>query len=131
VAVTGVVKAMPTPTAMHNSFIPLSKKEGWGNNRGKYLSPNTPLFTGGTKSGDVSVSIGIDVDAIAQVLLADGWHLVDGKSFSVDAAYYEWGSRDNFELGKVGLGFIFTEVVDGELLDVAGPISSILAVRQV
>jgi hypothetical protein len=31
------------------------------------------------------MSLRIDVDKVDQVLLSDGWHKVDGRSFSLDA----------------------------------------------
>lgn len=90
------------------------------------------------------MSIAIDVDNVASVLLEDGWHEVADGSFSLDAYEFIWWSRprqnerggDNDpdvlhgggQGGVCATGFDFTEKGwDG--LRIAGPLTAILAVR--
>jgi hypothetical protein len=69
------------------------------------------------------MSLAIDTDTVAAVLLQDGWHRVLGDSFDLDAYEFTW---DGHNYGPGGLGFDFT-TPEGDRL--AGPINSILAVR--
>lgn len=70
----------------------------------------------------------IDETLVSEVLLADGWHKVEGV-FSVD--FFSWGTEE----GPLGLGefigFTFDEKREnyGGTKVVNGPISSVLAVR--
>jgi hypothetical protein len=88
------------------------------------------------------VSPSIDVDYVEAVLLADGWHHVNPRSFTLDAyqfvtateAQAEDGSFDVVYPSPSGtppLGFAFTEQdsLTGELRRVGGPLTSILATR--
>lgn len=83
------------------------------------------------------MSLGIDIDRVAAVLLADGWHEVKNQSFAMDAYEFLWypdpddrsrvdvvhGGGDN---GICATGFEFE--ADDELI-YSGPLTSILAVR--
>jgi hypothetical protein len=75
-------------------------------------------------------SLFVDVDAVDAVLLADGWHEVDSKSFDLDA--YEFHHEKNIVLaggsvaGVPSTGARWTEP-DGKRI--VCPITSILAVR--
>jgi len=89
------------------------------------------------------MSIGIDIDGVEMVLLADGWHTVDWRenddpeepetlvsTFGVDAYEYLWlvdpDNPHSFQCKEVGYsGFEFTE--NGA--HIAGPLSAIVAVR--
>jgi hypothetical protein len=44
------------------------------------------------------MSLGIDVDAVSRVLLADGWHDVAEKSFSLDSYEYLWSGFAGLEV---------------------------------
>lgn len=81
------------------------------------------------------MSLAIDIDAVTGVLLADGWHVVDDASFTIDAYEYLWGEDTidcdailmyNGERQGCSTGFAFVE--DGSI--VAGPMTSILAIRR-
>ena len=89
------------------------------------------------------MSIGIDIDGIEMVLLADGWHTVDWRenfdteepekmvsTFGVDAYEYLWmtdpDNPHSFQSKEAGYsGFEFIE----EGAHIAGPLSAIVAVR--
>ena len=97
------------------------------------------------------MSLAIDVEKITRVLLADGWHEVYEKSFTIDSyeflEYPEgfdhskgWHQKDKFgetlepfylhgggHNGICASGFSFHSVGRGDL--VSGPLTSILAVR--
>jgi hypothetical protein len=83
------------------------------------------------------MSLAIDVDSISVVLLADGWHDVKDKSFTLDSYEYLWypsaeaHERGEFEImhgggqsGVCATGFSFKE--QGII---SGPLTAILAVR--
>lgn len=90
------------------------------------------------------MSLAINVDAVSNVLLADGWHEVafgddDVSSFLIDS--YEFtdpalpfpahGGGDSGICAK-GFEFLSPRVTDtGSKIFVAGPLSAILAVRHV
>lgn len=81
------------------------------------------------------MSLAIDIDRVSAVLLADGWHSVHERSFDIDS--YEFVQGDHLRLagGQSALvcatGFAFTEYRgQGNIVTVAGPITSILAVRR-
>jgi len=78
----------------------------------------------------------IDLSEVDAVLLADGWHLVDGKSLALDR--YEYSSGDTTlvkcgaEPGISQTGFWFNERT-GEsetVVTICGPLTSILAVKR-
>lgn len=76
------------------------------------------------------MSLAINTDDVISVLLADGWHEVENKSFDLDA--YEYQIYEDhfttFSPEKNGItyeGFTFTEA--GHVI--CGPVTSILAVR--
>lgn len=77
------------------------------------------------------MSLAIDPSRVAEVLLHDGWHKVAGTSFDLDS--YEFVAPEGLVLhggGKSNIsatGFLFTE--QGVTTELAGPLSSILAVR--
>lgn len=82
------------------------------------------------------MSLSIDPDTITEVLLADGWHAVHGESFYLDA--YEYVDDTSYILhgggdsGICSTGFAFTETLfnlGGTRIQIAGPLTSILAVR--
>lgn len=75
------------------------------------------------------MSLGLPVNEIRAVLLADRWHEVEGASFTLDAyEFIESGTPIAKGDGQVvsEAGFMFRET-GGQI--VAGPLSSILAVR--
>ena len=75
------------------------------------------------------MSLGISVDRVQSVLLADGWHDVAGASFNLDTYEYFQGDQrvPKDEQGSVrSTGFGFREL-SGNLL--YGPLTAILAVR--
>ncbi len=82
------------------------------------------------------MSLAIDVDDVTAVLLADGWHQVADASFTLDSYEYLWaagGPQDDPMIlhgggrnGICAIGFDFEEKGSGRI---AGPLSSILAVR--
>jgi hypothetical protein len=75
------------------------------------------------------MSLGIQLEEIKQVLLADRWHEVEGSSFALDTYEFLEGNqavaRGDGQLITV-VGFMFREP-GGQI--VAGPLSSILAVQ--
>jgi hypothetical protein len=81
------------------------------------------------------MSLGIDVNEVSAVLLADGWHSVTGDSFKIDSyEFVVWGKIPSgfpeTEFPPVE-GFAFTEHPEGAgpPMTVAGPLTSVLAVR--
>ena len=85
------------------------------------------------------MSLAIDVDLVSAVLLADGWHVVDDESFTMDAYEYLWYANDEIRRrsepmvlhGGGGSGICATgfEFKEGTAL-VRGPLTAILAVKQ-
>ncbi len=81
------------------------------------------------------MSLAIDVDTVTRVLLADGWHEVADKSFTMDAYEYMEGTMTllgggtEAKAGVPATGFAFKESRDGAAVVLAGPISSIVAVE--
>ena len=75
------------------------------------------------------MTLGIQLDEIKQVLLADRWHEVEGGSFALDTYEFMSGqqavARGDGQLITL-VGFMFREP-GGQI--VAGPLSSILAVQ--
>jgi hypothetical protein len=75
------------------------------------------------------MSLGIQLDEIKHVLLADRWHEVEEASFALDTYEFMEGdqavARGDGQLITVA-GFMFREP-GGQI--VAGPLSSILAVQ--
>lgn len=80
------------------------------------------------------MSLWIDVDQVTDVLLADGWHVVDDKSFDLDS--YDFHSHGTAlppggEVHEVpSTGFSFLTQIDGMQTVLIGPLTSVLAVRQ-
>jgi len=76
-----------------------------------------------------AMALGIQLSEIKSVLLADRWHEVDQRSFTVDTYEFNEGdtavARGDGHLLSVA-GFMFWEP-GGQI--VAGPLSSILAVQ--
>jgi hypothetical protein len=76
------------------------------------------------------MSLAIDVDRVEQVLLADGWHQVEGKSFALDAYEFIHDGREVFAGGRPSLtpstGATWRES-DGSVL--ACPVTMVLAVK--
>jgi hypothetical protein len=75
------------------------------------------------------VSLGIQVDNVTAVLLADGWHQVGNHSFDIDAYEFMHGTLTVHGGGWGGVttsGYAFAEP-DGTIL--SGPLTAILAVR--
>lgn len=75
------------------------------------------------------MSLGLPVNEIRAVLLADRWHEVEAGSFTVDAYEFMEGNTavargDGHVISEAG--FMFRET-GGQIL--AGPLSSILAIR--
>lgn len=85
------------------------------------------------------MSLAIDVDAVSDVLLADGWHAVANSSFTLDSYEFLWYSTDEAKRtddpmllhgggnsGVCATGFSFTDE-DGSV--VSGPLTAVLAVK--
>lgn len=82
------------------------------------------------------MSLAIDVEKVTHVLLSDGWHLVEPKTFTLDAyeflEYPDDPDGDGFLLlgggqsGMCATGFAFRE---GEFR-VSGPLTALIAVRE-
>ena len=76
------------------------------------------------------MSLAIDVDRVEQVLLADGWHQVEGKSFALDAYEFIHDGREVLAGGRPSLtpstGATWRES-DGSVL--ACPVTMVLAVK--
>jgi hypothetical protein len=79
--------------------------------------------------GGAEMTLGIQVNEIKQVLLADRWHEVEKESFALDTYEFIEGqqavARGDGQL-ITSVGFMFREP-GGQI--VAGPLSSILAVQ--
>jgi len=75
------------------------------------------------------MSLNIDLDDVTDVLLADGWHPVADRSFTVNAYEWSWSGwpEDFTAQGPVSLGFAFREDAKTELV---GPITAILAIKR-
>jgi hypothetical protein len=91
------------------------------------------------------MSLAIDVDTIARVLLADGWHNVTDNSFTIDAYEFLWSGRTGTRVadldpardplllhgggnsGVCATGFAFT-TTGGK--HVSGPLTAVLAVEE-
>jgi hypothetical protein len=76
------------------------------------------------------VSLDIDIEEIAEVLLADGWHVVYGRSFALDDFDFTLAGRrvrGGGDSGVCSTGFSF--VTDEAGSRIAGPLTSILALR--
>ena len=81
-------------------------------------------------SAGVSLDIDIDIEDVLEVLLADGWHVVHGESFELGAYDFTHKGRRVHGGGDSGVcatGFSF--VTDQEGSRLAGPLTSILALR--
>jgi hypothetical protein len=81
------------------------------------------------------MSLRIEVDQVAAVLLADGWHCVEPGSFALDAYEFVDGGEGGMVLlggGQERLvpatGFMFTETSTNA--GYFGPLTSVLAVRE-
>jgi hypothetical protein len=75
------------------------------------------------------MSLAIDVDKVAAVLLAGDWYEVVEASFSLDAYEFIWGEQLLHGGGRAGIcstGFSF-KISGGALI--AGPLDQITAVR--
>jgi len=76
------------------------------------------------------MSLAIDVERVAAVLLSDGdWHLVEGTSFHIDAYEYTCDGELRHGGGENGIcaaGFSFKTKAGNY---VSGPLSSVVAVR--
>jgi hypothetical protein len=84
------------------------------------------------------MSLSLDVDHVTKVLLSDGWHNVHDKSFTLDSYEYIWfpnqEKRDRGEPMIMHAGGRSGVCATGfqmrcEHGEVAGPLTSILAVR--
>jgi hypothetical protein len=76
------------------------------------------------------MSLDIDTEGVAEVLLSDGWHVVHGKTFELDEFEFTYQGRRVHGGGDSGVcatGFSF--VTDQEGSRLAGPLTSILALR--
>ena len=81
------------------------------------------------------MSLAIDVDNVARVLLADGWHTVHQKgkvsTFTLDSYEYIWEGETMHGGGRSGVcstGFTFKD--QDTALWVSGPLTAILAVAE-
>lgn len=82
------------------------------------------------------MSLGIKIDLVRCVLLADGWHWVRPGSFDIDAYEFLDGEVTTLEGGEcqvvASMGFRFEEPdeMEKERFEVViGPLTSILAVK--
>jgi hypothetical protein len=76
------------------------------------------------------MSLAIDIDHVAEVLLDDGWHTVAAQSFTLDAYEYIADSElvhGEGEFGVCANGFSFTDGT--EQRRILGPLTAILAVQ--
>ena len=92
----------------------------------RYFLPRKPTaFHRPEKLLSDAMGLAIREQEVVAVLLADGWHEVDRGSFSIDA--YEYIHDDgSLAAGGIGVGF---HAEDRERGEMAGPLSSVLAVR--
>ena len=84
----------------------------------------------GTAVTSTGVSLDIEIEEVVEVLLADGWHVVHGKTFELDGFDFTHEGRRVHGGGDSGVcatGFSF--VTDQEGSRLAGPLTSILALR--
>lgn len=80
------------------------------------------------------MSLAIETDLVTRVLLADGWHDVEDKSFEIDSYEFMWlkgmGETPMLRGGQDGLvpaaGYCFKRP-NGHI--VCGPLTAILAVE--
>lgn len=76
------------------------------------------------------MSLNIDIDRVVAVLLADGWHKVAKKSFTLDAYEFQEGGRNvlggSQVAGVPSTGAAWTEP-NGEI--VCAPLTAVLAVK--
>ena len=78
------------------------------------------------------MSLAIDTDQVTEVLLADGWHVVLGRSFETDSYEYVWDGEIVHGGGNSGVcatGFRFEEEVLAKRVLTVGPLTAVLAVR--
>lgn len=77
------------------------------------------------------MSIAINTDRVTEVLLTDGWHIVDKNSFDLDSYEYLWGERLLLGGGHEPLipatGFTFLDETGSRI---SGPLTAVLAVRE-
>jgi hypothetical protein len=90
------------------------------------------------------VSLEIEPEFVDAVLLSDGWHRVEGESFTLDAYEYVQHNYDDADKdfvlhggGRSGVcatGYRFSEIVEvdfaNRLIEVAGPLTAIQAVSR-
>ena len=74
------------------------------------------------------MSLNIEVDAVAAILLSDGWHFVVPKSFEIDAWEFHHGQTRGSAPRVCDTGARWQEV-SGHPYWVQCPLTSILAVR--
>ena len=77
------------------------------------------------------MSLDINIEDVLEVLLADGWHVVHGESFELGPFDFTHKGRRVHGGGDSGVcatGFSF--VTDQEGSRLAGPLTSILALRR-
>ena len=81
------------------------------------------------------MSLAIEVDYVRAVLLADGWHEVEEQSFYLDRFEFVWGvdaegkANVMHAAGSDGISVMGFSLVDEDGTRIAGPLSSIIAVR--
>lgn len=73
------------------------------------------------------MAVETEANTVTEVLLADGWHRVENRSF--------WVSEDHDWVGpdmdvRTRNGFVFKELLRDGHIWVTGPLSSVLAVRE-
>lgn len=79
------------------------------------------------------MSLSLEPENVTALLLADGWHEAIPGTLFFDA--YEFIDPNNEKITGIlfsgGLGFEFSEIVrpDADPTQIAGPVSSILAIR--
>ncbi len=84
----------------------------------------------GALVSSTGVSLDIDIEDVAEVLLADGWHVVHDRTFELDDFDFTLAGRRVHGGGDSGVcatGFRF--VTDEAGSWIAGPLTSILALR--
>jgi len=71
-----------------------------------------------------------DAETVIRVLLADGWHLVYDKSFSVDDYQLRREGLPVYESPVVGFNFIEADEFGVAMNVLSGPLSSVLAIAE-
>ena len=93
--------------------------------------PRGPQIWAGERAvSSTAVSLDIDIEEVSEVLLADGWHVVHGRTFELDDFDFTRAGRRVHGGGDSGVCSTgFSLVTDEAGSRIAGPLTSILALR--